>query len=178
VKQAVSASQRRVVVCGPVSWNHLIYLDRLPEPVPHTQFAVNDAHALGGTSAGKALHLTGLAVPTTLHALLGADAEGRAAETALTAAGVRLVTHPSDRTERHLNLMTQGGARVSVYLATPSPASDSVLEDVERSLDAADLAILDLGEMGAALVKRRLARSCGSGDMDRSARLRRIVGLP
>lgn len=43
-----------VVVCGPASWNHLISLDRLPEPVPHMQFAESAWHTVGGTSAGKA----------------------------------------------------------------------------------------------------------------------------
>jgi hypothetical protein len=53
-----------VVVCGPASWNHLISLDRLPEPVPHMQFAESAWHTVGGTSAGKAAHLAALGVPT------------------------------------------------------------------------------------------------------------------
>lgn len=104
------ASHPSVVVCGPASWNHLVYLESLPEPVPHMQFALSDTHVLGGTSSGKALHLTGLGVPTTLHAFLGADEEGRIAESALSGAGVRVVPHRSARTERHLNLMTQAGS--------------------------------------------------------------------
>ncbi len=46
---------RNVFVVGPVSWNQLVYLDRLPEPRPHTIFARHHVEALGGTSAGKSV---------------------------------------------------------------------------------------------------------------------------
>lgn len=150
-------SDARVAVCGPASWNHLIHLDRLPEPVPHMQFALGDLHTLGGTSAGKALHLADLGVAVTLHALLGADDDGRRAASALTAAGVRVEAHTSERTERHTNLMTAAGERVSLYLATPSPASVDALERMEAAVSAADIAVVDLSEAGAVLVARRLA---------------------
>lgn len=152
-----NSSLARVVVCGPATWNHLIYLERLPEPVPHMQFALREAHCLGGTSAGKAVHLTSLGVSTTLHALFAADEEGRRARSALVGAGVRLVSHLSAHTERHVNLMTEAGERVSLYLATPSAAPIEAIEDIERSLDSADVAVVDLSEVGAALVGRRLA---------------------
>jgi sugar/nucleoside kinase (ribokinase family) len=151
----------RVVVCGPASWNHLILLDRLPEPVPHMQFALGDLATLGGTSAGKALHLTALGVDTTLHALIGADEEGRCVARALAGAGVRVETLASERTERHVNLMTAAGERVSLYLATPSTASDESLAAVERAIATARVAIVDLSEMGAALIERRRGMPAG-----------------
>ena len=49
-----------VFIAGPASWNTLVVLDRLPEPVPHMQFAEDSWETLGGTSAGKALSLTAL----------------------------------------------------------------------------------------------------------------------
>jgi len=151
------ASDARVAVCGPASWNHLILLDRLPEPAPHMQFALGDLHTLGGTSAGKALHLADRGVDVTLHALLGTDDDGRRVSAALDAAGVRVSASPSERTERHANLMTAAGERVSLYLATPSAASDEEIGRIEADLADADIAVVDLSGVGATIVERRLA---------------------
>ncbi|HZU92900.1 MAG TPA: carbohydrate kinase family protein, partial [Microbacterium sp.] len=49
-----------VFIAGPASWNSIVVLDRLPEPVPHMQFAEASWDTVGGTSAGKALSLTAL----------------------------------------------------------------------------------------------------------------------
>ncbi|WP_443198026.1 hypothetical protein [Pseudarthrobacter sp. CCNWLW207] len=65
-----------VVVCGPAWWNQLILLDHLPEPVPHMQFARRSWQTLGGTSAGKALHLADLGISVRLCSPLGADDDG------------------------------------------------------------------------------------------------------
>ena len=143
-------------MCGPASWNHLIVLDRLPEPVPHMQFALDDRHTVGGTSAGKALHLADLGIDATLHTLLGDDEEGRRVSAALRGAGVRLEVYGSERTERHANLMTQAGERVSLYLATPSTASVLAVARIERAVAAADVAVVDLSEVGERLVHQRL----------------------
>jgi sugar/nucleoside kinase (ribokinase family) len=156
------ASDARVAVCGPASWNHLILLDRLPEPVPHMQFALGDLHTLGGTSAGKVLHLAGLGIDVTLHALLGADDEGRSVSSALERAGVRVEAYASERTERHANLMTQEGERVSLYLATPSAASVDVVDRIDGAMAAADVAVVDLSGVGAQMVQRRLAGAVGA----------------
>jgi acarbose 7IV-phosphotransferase len=65
-----------VLIAGPASWNLIVELDRLPEPVPHMQFALGDWETVGGTSAGKALSLAALGRPVALHTLLGGDVEG------------------------------------------------------------------------------------------------------
>ncbi|MFC8680669.1 carbohydrate kinase family protein [Microbacterium ureisolvens] len=126
------------------------------------QFALGDVHTLGGTSAGKALHLADLGVATTLHALLGADPDGDHVRAALGRAGVLLESYNSERTERHANLMTPAGERVSLYLATPSPATADTIDRVEAALAAAELAVVDLSEVGAAIVERRLAGAAGA----------------
>ena len=40
-------------IAGPAAWNRIVYLDRLPEPVPHMQFALDEYETVGGTSAGR-----------------------------------------------------------------------------------------------------------------------------
>lgn len=143
----------RVVVAGPAAWNHLIVLDRLPEPTPHMQFAEASVHTVGGTSAGKALHLHALGVDSRLHALLGDDADGRRVAAALRGAGVDLVAHTAG-TERHVNLMTRAGGRVSLYVSTPDAARPEVLAAIDVDLAGADVAVLDLSAVGADLLPR------------------------
>lgn len=143
-----------VAVCGPASWNQLILLDHLPEPVPHMQFARRSWHTIGGTSAGKALHLAGLGVNVRLCSPLGTDAEGQRIRSALTAAGVAVEPLASEQTERHLNLMSDDGKRVSLYLAVPSTPTEHGLSIAAEAVAAADVAVIDLSELGALLLQR------------------------
>ena len=143
-----------VAVCGPASWNHLILLDHLPDPVPHMQFARRAWHTVGGTSAGKALHLAALGVQVRLCSPLGADDAGGRVRDALATAGVTIEAIASDRTERHVNLMTDGGGRVSLYVSVPSPPADDDLDAAAAVVAAADVAVIDLSELGLLLLER------------------------
>ncbi|MBL0887389.1 carbohydrate kinase family protein [Myceligenerans indicum] len=135
------------VVVGPASWNTLVRLDALPEPRPHTVFARETVRTVGGTSAGKALHLADLGTAATLVTAVGDDPEAELVLGALARAGDRLevLAHRAPGpTEQHLNLMTDAGERVSVYLAVP--AEPARLDDahVAERLAAADNVVLDL----------------------------------
>ncbi|MFW0772882.1 carbohydrate kinase family protein [Paenarthrobacter nitroguajacolicus] len=143
-----------VTVCGPASWNQLILLDHLPEPVPHMQFARRSWETIGGTSAGKALHLADLGVKVRLCSPLGTDTEGQRIRSALTAAGVAVERLTSEQTERHVNLMSDDGKRVSLYLAVPSTPSEHELSVAAEAVAAADVAIIDLSELGTLLLQR------------------------
>ncbi|WP_077488819.1 carbohydrate kinase family protein [Sinomonas mesophila] len=144
----------RVAVCGPASWNHLILLDRLPEPVPDMQFARRSWYTVGGTSAGKALHLADLGLAARLCSPLGADDDGGQVRRALTTAGVTIQALASERTERHVNLMTDDGARVSLYVSMPSTPAAEDLDLAAAVVAAADLAVIDLSELGVLLLER------------------------
>ncbi|WP_394553854.1 carbohydrate kinase family protein [Agromyces sp. MMS24-JH15] len=141
-----------VYIAGPAAWNRIVLLDRLPEPVPHMQFALDEWETLGGTSAGKALGLAGLSRPVALHALIGDDADGERVRAALAAGGVTLLDEASDRTERHCNLMTRDGARVSLYLSSPTDAPTGPSPDVLAAMADADAIVLDLAERSRRLV--------------------------
>ncbi|GGR51345.1 sugar/nucleoside kinase (ribokinase family) [Nocardioides luteus] len=136
-----------VVICGPASWNHLIALDELPEPVPHMQFARRAWHTVGGTSAGKALHLSDLDVDVRLWTSVGDDADGARLCEHLREAGVVVETVDSEQTEQHVNLMADGG-RISLYVSTPSPPTDDAVRAAAGAVGAADLAVIDLSELG------------------------------
>lgn len=152
-RRAGDTGRPRVVVCGPAAWNHLIVLDHLPEPVPHMQFAERSWHTVGGTSAGKALHLAALGVDARLRTPIGTDDEGARLLAALESAGVTVDVVPSERTERHVNLMTAAGERVSLYVSTPSPPPTAEVAAAAAAVAAADIAVVDLGELGAALLE-------------------------
>ena len=114
-----------VAVLGPASWNEMLLLDALPEQRPHTVFARSSHETLGGTSAGKALHLTDLGVPTRLVTPVGDDARGRAVADALAGAGVPVDLLPAaGATEHHVNLMTERGERLSRYATPPADLAD------------------------------------------------------
>ncbi|WP_448002119.1 carbohydrate kinase family protein [Agromyces bauzanensis] len=148
-----------VFIAGPASWNHIVELDRLPEPVPHMQFALGDWETVGGTSAGKALSLTALGRRVMLHALLGGDAEGERVRNLLTTAGVELVAGRGGTTERHLNLMTRDGERVSLYLATPEARSAGPDPAAVAAMTDAAAIVLDLAPLSLGLTP--VARATG-----------------
>lgn len=144
------------VVVGPASWNTLVRLDELPAPRPHTVFARGTVRTLGGTSAGKALHLAELGSPVTLVTAVGDDAEAELVLEALGAAGEHLevLAHRAPGpTEQHLNLMTGAGERVSVYLAVPSEPAGPGDEHVTARLAGARHVVLDLGASGLELLE-------------------------
>ena len=141
-----------VLIAGPASWNRIVELDRLPEPVPHMQFALGDWETVGGTSAGKALSLAALGRPVALHALLGGDVEGERVRDALTTSGIDLLAGDGGVTERHLNLMTRDGGRVSLYLATPQPLDDTPSPAAIAAMSDAAAIVLDLAPVSLGLL--------------------------
>lgn len=148
-----------VFIAGPASWNTIVVLDRLPEPTPHMQFAEETWETVGGTSAGKALSLTGLGRPTQLYAIAGTDDHGGRVRDALRTAGVP-VRWVDGTTERHLNLMTRGGERVSLYLSSPSQTLGAEDAWVRSEMAAADAVVLDLAAEPLRLLP--LARESGT----------------
>ena len=138
----------RVLVVGPVSCNEIIHLASLPEPVSGTHFAERAWTTLGGTSAGKALNLVSLGAEVTLLTVLGTDDVARRVRHSLEAAGVRVVGRDSrsGQCERHVNLMTDAGERVSIYAHLPEPAADWTRADAAEHLPEADVVVADLAE--------------------------------
>ncbi|ANJ28302.1 carbohydrate kinase family protein [Agromyces aureus] len=141
-----------IVISGAASWNRIVLLDRLPEPVPHMQFALGEHETIGGTSAGKALGLVGLGHAVRLHTLIGADADGERVRRLLAASGIEVDDLPADATERHLNLMTPAGERVSLYLSTPADPGTPASPDLVQAMTDAAAIVLDLSERSRGLI--------------------------
>ena len=149
----------RIAIVGPVSWNQIVYLDELPAPVPHMQFALDSFETVGGTSAGKALHLASLDRIVSLDTVLGADAAGEQLRAALDSIqGIELNASVGTVTERHLNLMTHAGERVSIYLATPAALTDPARAAATiESCRLANVIVLDLSMQSRDLIPQVVA---------------------
>lgn len=147
------ATRPKVIVCGPSSWNQIIELDQLPEPMPHQQVARSAWHTVGGTSAGKALHLASLGIDTRLYTPLGDDAQGNHVRIALTRAGIGLCALPSITTEQHVNLMA-ASERISIYTASASAPTSRDIESTYTAVRNSDLAVIDLSELGLRVIER------------------------
>ena len=128
-----------VAILGPSVWNTMVVLDQLPSPVPHMEVARDSWDALGATSAGKALHLADLGRSARLYTTLADDEPGRRIRTAL--AGVDVHPLPTKRSERHINLMTPEGARLSIYATPPATTAQPPRPE---SLASARAVVLDL----------------------------------
>lgn len=104
-----------VVVMGGASWNTIVTLERLPDSRPHTITALRHGKALGGTSAGKALHLASLGRETTIVTAVGDDDDGRKILATLDVDNVQTIAlRGATASEHHLNLMTPAGERLSM----------------------------------------------------------------
>ncbi len=149
-----------VLVNGPASWNLLVDLDVLPAARPHMVIANGHRWGLGGTSAGKALCLARLGVPTTLRTVLGSDPDGDKILAALSHPELTLIPDvvpgPS---EHHLNLMSADGGRLSIYLDLTGPAT-ALPEDLLTALDTADVAVLDLTTSSLPVLAAARAAGC------------------
>ncbi len=135
-----------MVIVGPASWNRIVEVPELPAGRPQTLFAGASWTTLGGTSAGKALHLAQLGVEVLLHTVVGDDLEADQIRSALDDPHIRLVTDRVDgRSEQHLNLMA-GGDRVSIYLWMPSAPVGPLPAEVTTPLTRAQHVVLDLSD--------------------------------
>ena len=152
----------RVLVVGPTSENQLVALPALPRPEPHTVVATSHRTVLGGTSAGKALHLADARLTPTLLTTRGDDAAGDALMAQLRGCGidVREVRTPGP-TERHLNLMADDGSRLSIYLQEAGGIAPAELRRARSiavsAMTEAAAVFLDLSELGRALIPEATA---------------------
>lgn len=134
---------KKVLILGGTSYDEIIYLDRLPEPVSATLFA-SGIEAVGSTGAGKALALTRLNIDNRLHSILGNDEPGNKIIAYLESMGVRFTYDIDRQTERHVNLMDREGKRISIFVKSSSPDLPLNLERLENMIKEADLIVLNI----------------------------------
>jgi len=149
-----------VLVNGPASWNMLVDLDVLHAARPHMAFANGHRWGLGGTSAGKALCLARLGVPTTLRTVLGSDPDAAKILAALAHPNLTLIGDVAHGpSEHHLNLMAADGGRLSIYLDLTGPTTD-LPDPLLAALHTADIAVLDLSSSSLPVLPAARTAGC------------------
>lgn len=141
------------LVIGGASWNTMVYLATLPQPVPQTLFSSGYHETVGMTGAGKALNLRRLGLDVTLHAMLGDDEYGRRVRDYLAQAGVALLADSDPAgTPRHVNLMSAEGERISIFLnaGTFALAFDSAR--LRPLIQSADYIVLNIMNYARTLI--------------------------
>jgi sugar/nucleoside kinase (ribokinase family) len=135
----------RVLAVGGASWDTIAHVTELPDSRPQTLFASNSYETVGSTGAGKALNLARLGHEVHLHTLIGSDDVGQGVVDVLTRAGVTV--HPAiteGPTERHVNLMANGGSRLSIYLTVATAPADLDVEPVVKLAADCDVVVLNI----------------------------------
>ncbi|WP_041965064.1 carbohydrate kinase family protein [Mesobacillus selenatarsenatis] len=134
-----------VLIIGGTTFDSVIHLDKLPDPVPQTIHYAAYTETLGSTGAGKALNLSKLKVPATLHSIIGNDEYGVKIRKKLDEVGVDFVyDHDPRGTERHVNLMSPQGDRISIFVTQSSSELHLNLHRIEQLIKEADLVVLNI----------------------------------
>jgi sugar/nucleoside kinase (ribokinase family) len=136
---------KRILIAGDVTFNSMIYLERFPPPRPQTVFSKGFHETVGGTAAGKALNLHRLGFDATLHGLIGDDPPGAAIRAYFEREKLRFLYDIDPKgTQRHVNLMEDGGGRISIYVAyaTFDPAVD--LDRLAALIPESDYVVINL----------------------------------
>jgi acarbose 7IV-phosphotransferase len=150
----------RILVVGGLSWDSIIELGELPEPRQQTLYSRHFHETVGSTGAGKAMNLGRLGFDVTLHAMLGDDAWGARIRERLQREPLRFA-HDVDPggTERHVNLMADSGARISIYTNLGAFEPDVDMDRLEALLADADVLVLNISNYCRRLIP--LARRLG-----------------
>ena len=136
---------KRILIAGDVTFNSMIYLEQFPSPRPQTVFSRGFHETVGGTAAGKALNLHRLGFDVTLHGLIGDDPPGQMIRAYFAREKLRfLYDVDPEGTQRHVNLMEDGGGRISIYVAyaTFDPAVD--LDRLAALIPESDYVVINL----------------------------------
>jgi acarbose 7IV-phosphotransferase len=108
---------KKILILGGTTYDHIVYLQKLPGSIPQTIHVAPFAEGTGSTGAGKALNLTKLGMANTLYAVVGSDIYGKQIIKYLKQQKVHFIYGiDSAGTERHINIMDTSGARISMLI--------------------------------------------------------------
>ena len=136
---------KKVLIIGGTTFDSIISLKTLPNPEPQTIHYAPFNETIGSTGAGKALNLTKLKVPMTLHSIIGNDEYGAKIRKKLDASEVDFVyDHDPKGTERHVNLMSEAGERISIFVTQSSSDLHLNVNRIEQLIKDADVIVLNI----------------------------------
>lgn len=136
---------QKVLIIGGTTFDHVVHLPQLPQPVPQTIHQAFFHEGTGSTGSGKALNLQKLGVSTQLYSVLGKDSYGAFVEQDLALAGVNaFYDYDPKGTERHINLMDATGNRISIFITQSSETIAYNKTAIQQAIDEADLLVLNI----------------------------------
>ncbi len=136
---------KKILILGGTTYDHIVYLQKLPEPIPQTIHAAPFNEAAGSTGAGKALNLTKLAVPNTLYSVIGNDMYGKQIVKYLKQQKVHFVYDIDEvGTERHINIMDADGGRISMFVTQSSEKIAMNMKAMEYLIKNAGIVVLNI----------------------------------
>jgi sugar/nucleoside kinase (ribokinase family) len=133
----------KVLILGGTSYDEIIRLTTLPNPIAQTLFAPS-YHAVGSTGAGKALAMKRLNIDVTLHSLIGEDEEGKQIQLFLAHNRVPFYYDIVKETERHINLIDESGTRISIFTSFLPENPSLNFARLEELISTHDLIVLNI----------------------------------
>jgi len=136
---------KNILILGGTTFDHIVTLEKFPEPIPKTIHVAPFHEAAGSTGAGKALCLTKLGVPNVLHSIIGDDIWGKKIIDYLSSEQVNFIydIDPAG-TERHFNIMNASGERISMFVTQSSERLSINLQLIEEKIQWADIVVLNI----------------------------------
>lgn len=136
---------QKVFIIGGTTFDHIVQLPQLPQPVPHTIHQAAFHEGTGSTGSGKALNLHKLGVPIDFYSVLGKDIYGNYIEKDLATAGVpAFYDYDPAGTERHINIMDATGNRISMFITQSSEHIAYSAQQINAALALADIIVLNI----------------------------------
>lgn len=134
-----------ILILGGASLDTIIHLPALPTPEPQTIWPRESYRALGSTGAGKSLNLAALGQTVVFHTVLGGDPEGQQIQAALGHPGICLLTEQTDApTEQHVNLMSEDGKRISLFIQPPPEPEQVDWKQAQQAVEDCALAVVNI----------------------------------
>lgn len=135
----------KILVMGGTSYDTIIKLKKNPI-IKGTFFAKDAYERCGSTGTAKAAALKKLGAAVTLYTLLGEDESADKIKTYLELNEITFVAdHFSSGTDRHINLLDDNGARISIFL--PRCVEPPVIDEARLKTLIADSDIIVLNIM-------------------------------
>ena len=138
-------AMQKVLILGGTTFDHIVHLTELPEPVSQTIHKAPFFEATGSTGSGKALHLTKLGVPNLFYSVMGNDSFGHQIIHYLQGQGVDLVYDFDPMgTERHINIMDETGNRISMFVTQSSEKVDFDQSKMQQYIADSDIIVINI----------------------------------
>ena len=116
-----------VLILGGTTFDHIITLDKFPDPSPQTIHQAPFYETVGSTGSGKAICLKKLGVSNTLYSVFGNDDFGQRIQNKMRQEQIDFIFDlDSKGTERHVNIMDKSGGRISMFVSQSSESPTTV----------------------------------------------------